>query len=218
MSLQARNRVKFGQHSSAAHELKNMTEAEKQKSKDQLMLAEEQEHKRLERNRMISSLMTEMREYEKATMSEALMDRLEKIIASSMAQKDQIIMAQRLSELEAEKRHKEEINKIREEQIKLMSQLMLLGSAAGGAPAQDAGMSAKQREDLLVSIQKIIEKPISIRNETVHVNYSVSRGADDQLLTSEKGFGASVSNTRKSYLEEYDESKRLEKIGPNVIT
>lgn len=134
-SLQARNRVKFGMHSGAAHDLKNMTEAEKQKSKDQLMLAEEQEHKRLERNRMIGSLMTEMREYEKATMSEALIDRLEKIIASSMAQKDQIIMAQRLSELEAEKRHKEEINKIREEQIKLMSQLMLLGSAAGGAPA-----------------------------------------------------------------------------------
>lgn len=68
-------------------------------------------------------------------------------------------------------------------------------------------MSAKQREDLLLSIQKIIEKPISIRNETVHVNYSVSRGADDQLLTSDK-IGASVSNTRKSYLEEYDESKR----------
>ena len=60
-----------------------------------------------------------------------------------------------------------------------MSQLMLLGSAAGGAPAHDAGMTAKQREDLLASIQKIIEKPISIRNETVHVNYSVSRGADD---------------------------------------
>ena len=77
-------------------------------------------------------------------------------------------------------------------------------------------MSAKQREDLLASIQKIIEKPISIRNETVHVNYSVSRGADDQLLASDK-IGASVSNTRKSYLEEYDESKKLEKIGLNVI-
>ena len=79
--------------------------------------------------------MNEMREYEKATMSNVLVDRMEKIVASSLAQKDQIIMAQRLSELEAEKRHKEEINKIREEQIKLMSQLMLLGSAAGGAPA-----------------------------------------------------------------------------------
>ena len=70
---------------------------------------------------MIGDLMNEMREYEKATMSNVLVDRMEKIVASSLAQKDQIIMAQRLSELEAEKRHKEEINRIREEQIKLMS-------------------------------------------------------------------------------------------------
>ena len=59
--------------------------------------------------------MNEMREYEKASMSNVLVDRMEKIVASSLAQKDQIIMAQRLAELEAEKRHKEEINKIREE-------------------------------------------------------------------------------------------------------
>ena len=64
---------------------------------------------------MIGDLMNEMREYEKATMSSVLVDRMEKIVASSLAQKDQIIMAQRLAELEAEKRHKEEINKIREE-------------------------------------------------------------------------------------------------------
>jgi hypothetical protein len=38
-------------------------------------------------------------------------------------------MAQRLAELERENRHKEEINRIREEQIRLMSQLMLLGNA-----------------------------------------------------------------------------------------
>ena len=37
------------------------------------------------------------------------------------------------------------------------------------------------------------------------------------MLASDK-VGASVSNTRKSYLEEYDESKRLEKIGHNVVT
>ncbi len=72
-------------------------------------------HKTLERNRMIGDLMNEMREYEKATMSNVLVDRMEKILASSLAQKDQIIMAQRLAELEAEKRHTEEINKIREE-------------------------------------------------------------------------------------------------------
>lgn len=70
---------------------------------------------------MVGELMDEMREYEKATMSNIMVDRLEKILVTSLAQKDQMIMAQRLSELEAEKRHKEEINKIREEQIKLMS-------------------------------------------------------------------------------------------------
>jgi len=70
---------------------------------------------------MIGSLMHEMGEYEKASMSEVMVNRLEKILVSSLAKKDQLIMAQRMSELEAEKRHKDEINKIREEQIKLMS-------------------------------------------------------------------------------------------------
>lgn len=40
-SLQARNRVKFGMHSSEAQEAKALTESEKQKQKDRLMLAEE---------------------------------------------------------------------------------------------------------------------------------------------------------------------------------
>jgi len=46
---------------------------------------------------------------------------MEKIISKSLAQKDQIFLAQRLHELELEKRHKEEIARIREEQIKLMA-------------------------------------------------------------------------------------------------
>ena len=107
------------------------TQEDKQKSADQLKLAEEQHIKTLERNRMIGDLMSEMAEYEKAAMSEVMVNRLEKILVTSLAQKDQLIMAQRMAELEAEKRHKEEINKIREEQIKLMSQLMLLGTASG---------------------------------------------------------------------------------------
>jgi hypothetical protein len=43
-----------------------------------------------------------------------------------------MIMAQRLAELEREKRHQEEINRIREEQIKMMTQMMLLGFGQGG--------------------------------------------------------------------------------------
>lgn len=64
-------------------------------------------------------------------MSTVVVERMEKIIHSSLAQKDKILLAQRLHELEMEKNHKDEINRIREEQIKLMSQLMLLGSASG---------------------------------------------------------------------------------------
>lgn len=61
-----------------------------------------------------------------------------------------------------------------------------------------------------------MEKPIEIRKETVHVNYSVSKGPDDQLLASDK-LGVSASMARKSYLEEYDESIRLGKKG-GVVT
>ena len=110
---------------------------------------------------MIGSLLHEMKEYEKATISTTIVERMEKIVASSLAQKDQIIMAARLAELEAEKRHREEINRIREEQIKLMSQLMLLGAGTGGAAS--GGIPEEQRNELLSSIQKIIEKPIEIK-------------------------------------------------------
>lgn len=167
---------------------------------------------------MIGDFMDEMKEYEKSVMSEALVNRLEKIVTSSLAQKDQIIMAQRLAELEAEKRHKEEINKIREEQIKLMSQLMLLGPAAGagvpGVPV-NAELSQKYREDLLQSIQKIIEKPIEIKHETVHVNYSVSKAPEEQSAIADR-LGISTSQPKKSYLEEYEESQRISKRGPVV--
>ena len=42
-------------------------------------------------------------------------------------------MAQSLAEMQKELRHKEEINRIREEQINLMTQLMLLGGFGGAA-------------------------------------------------------------------------------------
>ena len=58
-----------------------------------------------QKNRMLGELMDEMKEYDKAAMSTVMVERMEKVIASSLAQKDQIIMAQRLAELEAEKRH-----------------------------------------------------------------------------------------------------------------
>ena len=107
----------------------------------------------MQKNRVLGDLISEMKEYDKANLSTVMVERMEKVITSSLAQKDQIIMAQRLAELEAEKRHQEEINKVREEQIKLMSQLMLLGAATGGGvgdqrPVQP-GLSGQQREEVM---------------------------------------------------------------------
>jgi len=97
-----------------------------------------------------------------------------------------------------------------------MSQLMLLGPASGSAPVSTE-LSVKYREELLESIKKIVEKPISIKNETVHVNYSVSKGLDDhQLAASLDRAGVSTSFPRKSYLQEYDETLRLKNAGQVV--
>lgn len=75
----------------------------------------------LERQRVLGDLVGELKEYEKAHISTAAMDRMEKVVVASMAKKDQMIMAQRLVELEREKAHAEEITKLREEQIKMMT-------------------------------------------------------------------------------------------------
>jgi hypothetical protein len=69
-------------------------------------------------------------------------------------------MAQRLAELERENRHREEINRIREEQIRLMSQLMLLGNMGSGLMGNE---NKKQREDLISSIKSLAEQPIIIK-------------------------------------------------------
>ena len=65
---------------------------------------------------------------------------------------------------------------------------------------------------MMESIKKIVEKPIEIKRETVNVNYSVSRAEGDELLISQqKAANDSTSARKKSYLEEYDESKRKER-------
>jgi hypothetical protein len=59
--------------------------------------------------------MEEIKQYENASMTTSVVKRMEKIMVRSMAQKDKIIMAQRLHELEMEKKHSDEISRIREE-------------------------------------------------------------------------------------------------------
>jgi hypothetical protein len=93
----------------------------------------ERDHQDIRHKNVLHEVMQEMRAFEAANINQNMMDRMEKIFISSLAQKDQIIMAQSLAEMQRELRHKEEINRIREDQIKLMTQLLLLGGF-GGAP------------------------------------------------------------------------------------
>ena len=107
-SLEARNRARFNIPSSS----NKLSEKQQQF----LIKAEEQNSVNATKHQTLSSgILAEIKEYEKATINSNMVDRMEKIVVESLAQKDQIIMAQRLAELEKEIRHKDEINKIREE-------------------------------------------------------------------------------------------------------
>ena len=118
---------------------------------------------------MLGDLLGELKEYERAHISTTVMERMEKVVVTSMAQKDQMIMAQRLAELEREKRHQEEINRIREEQVKMLTQMMLLGFGQGSGQV----LNDTQRQEALDNVKRLVEKPITIKQETVHVNYSI---------------------------------------------
>lgn len=112
-------------------------------------------------------------------------------------------MAQRLAELEREKAHAEEISRLREEQIKMMTQMMLLGFGQGVGP----NLSEAQRLDAVESIKKIIEKPITIKQETVHVNYSVNKVDTIEMSLAEELATSQSRPKKKSYLEEFEESR-----------
>ena len=106
--MEARNRARFNIPSSS----NKLSEKQQQF----LIKAEEQNSVNATKHQtLISGILAEIKEYEKATINSNMVDRMEKIVVESLAQKDQIIMAQRLAELEKEIRHKDEINKIREE-------------------------------------------------------------------------------------------------------
>lgn len=100
-------------------------------------MGEQREQMALQRQRVLNELLGEMKEYERAHISSTAIDRMEKVVISSMAQKDQIIMAQRLVELEREKKHQEEIVRLREEQIKMMTQMIMLGFGQAGTAVSD---------------------------------------------------------------------------------
>jgi hypothetical protein len=64
---------------------------------------------------MLNDVLAEMKEYEAATVNQVVVDRMEKIVTSSLNQKDKILMGQAMHELELKRQHQEEITRIREE-------------------------------------------------------------------------------------------------------
>ena len=67
-------------------------------------------------------------------------------------------------------------------------------------------MTQQQRDEMMAAIKAIVEKPIEIKQETVNVNYSVSREAKDILASGSHPKEVHASE-KLSYLEEYDRSK-----------
>lgn len=101
-------------------------EIEREKTLKQIRDFEEQKQANKEKNsKLISDLLSEMNKYEQASVSQLVVERMEKFITQSLARKDSLLIGQRLNELEMEKRHKEEIARIREDQMKMMMHLLL---------------------------------------------------------------------------------------------
>ena len=114
----------------------------------------------------MQDLTEELRRYEAAVSGSIFVEQFQGIVQKNLAQKDVMMLGQRLSQLEQENRHKQEIADIRAEQIRMMSQLMLLSAGAGGGQALDRQQSEairKQQEEIMGNIQKLIEKPIVIQ-------------------------------------------------------
>ena len=91
-------------------------------------------------------------------------EQFQSIVQKSLAQRDMMMLGQRLAQMEAEKKHQQEIAGIRAEQIKMMSQLMLLqaGSGPGGQQPADPNV-LKQQQEIMKNIRALVEKPIVIQ-------------------------------------------------------
>ena len=100
---------------------------------------------------LMVQLREELKRYEAAVSGSILVEQFQGIVEKSMAQKDVMIIGQRLTQLEQENKHKQEIADIRAEQIRMMSQLMLLnagGNVTGPNRATDENIRRQQEQVL----------------------------------------------------------------------
>ena len=124
---------------------------------------------------LMGELREELKRYEAAVSGSILVEQFQGIVEKSMAQKDVLIIGQRLTQLEQENKHKQEIADIRAEQIRMMSQLMLLnagGNVTGPNRVTDENIR-RQQEQVLQQIQNMLEKPAIIVDRSENMDQSV---------------------------------------------
>lgn len=124
---------------------------------------------------LMGELREELKRYEAAVSGSILVEQFQGIVEKSMAQKDVMIIGQRLTQLEQENKHKQEIADIRAEQIRMMSQLMLLnagGNVTGPNRVTDENIR-RQQEQVLQQIQNMLEKPAIIVDRSENMDQSV---------------------------------------------
>ena len=85
-------------------------------SKDIIQDFEEQKGRgSVEHKRLMNDLAEELKRYEAAVNGSIFVEQFQNIVQKSLAQKDVLMLGQRLSQLEQENKHKQEIADIREE-------------------------------------------------------------------------------------------------------
>lgn len=123
---------------------------------------------------LLADLKMELDRYEKAVSGSIFIEQFQHTVTKSLAHKDTLMLAQRLSQLEQENKHKEEIARIREEQLKMMSQLMLLNAGREGGSGKSKASIQREQAHIMQNIQRLIEKPIIIQADA-SVELSVAR-------------------------------------------
>jgi hypothetical protein len=116
----------------------------------------------LEHQRVVKGLEEELKRYEAAVSGSVFFERFQNTVDKSLAQKDVMMLGQRLSQLEVEAKHKQEIADIRTEQARMFGQLMLLSAGSGGAGREPDAKIKRQQEEIMRNLQALIEKPIII--------------------------------------------------------
>lgn len=103
-------------------------------------------------DKLLTGLAEELKRYEAAVSGQIFSEQLTGIVNKSLARKDVLILGQRLSQLEAENRHKQEIADIRAEQIRMLSQMMMLQAGQGAGTGVVPEQLKKQQQELMSNI------------------------------------------------------------------